>query len=93
MKKLVLGVALMGLLVSCKKIQAGSNHGLLKLEDGVERYSDDAKKAYAPEPVDSAKTTVTPALPDSTAALKAESPEAAKAAAPSTDTAPAAQPK
>ncbi len=27
--------------VSCKKIQAGGNKNTLKLEEGVERYSDD----------------------------------------------------
>ena len=40
MKKIVLVVALASFVVSCKKIQAGSNKGVIKLEDGVERYSD-----------------------------------------------------
>lgn len=41
MKKLVLGVALASLVISCKKIQAGSNHAILKMEEGTERYTDD----------------------------------------------------
>ena len=41
MKKIILGVALMSFAVSCKKIQAGSNKGVLKMEEGVERYNDD----------------------------------------------------
>lgn len=31
----------MSLVIGCKKIQAGSNKGVIKLTDGVERYSDD----------------------------------------------------
>lgn len=41
MKKLMLGLALATAVVSCKKIQAGGNKSALKLEEGVERYSDD----------------------------------------------------
>lgn len=41
MKKVVLVIAIAGIAVSCKKIQAGSNKGVLKMEEGVERYSDD----------------------------------------------------
>ncbi|MBU4538102.1 MAG: hypothetical protein L6264_05810 [Weeksellaceae bacterium] len=41
MKKIILGVALASLVISCKKIQAGSNKGVLKMEEGAERYSDD----------------------------------------------------
>ncbi|MFN4363966.1 hypothetical protein [Chryseobacterium hispalense] len=41
MKKLVICLALATVAVSCKKIQAGGNKGTLKLEEGVERYSDD----------------------------------------------------
>lgn len=40
MKKIILGIALASFVISCKKIQAGSNKGVIKLEDGVERYSD-----------------------------------------------------
>jgi hypothetical protein len=41
MKKLVICLALATVAISCKKIQAGGNKGTLKLEEGVERYSDD----------------------------------------------------
>lgn len=41
MKKLVLGIAILGLVVGCKKAPAGGNHGVLKKEASTERYSDD----------------------------------------------------
>ncbi len=41
MKKIILGVAVAGLVISCQKIQAGSNKGVMQMEHGVERYSDD----------------------------------------------------
>lgn len=43
MKKLVICLAIATVAVSCKKIQAGGNKGALKLEEGVERYSDDVR--------------------------------------------------
>lgn len=41
MKKLVICLALATVAVSCKKIQAGGNKNVIKLEEGTERYSDD----------------------------------------------------
>lgn len=41
MKKLVVALAIAAVAVSCKKISAGGNKNTLKLEEGVERYSDD----------------------------------------------------
>ncbi|WP_312076111.1 hypothetical protein [Chryseobacterium sp.] len=41
MKNLVVALAIATVAVSCKKIQAGGNKNTLKLEEGVERYSDD----------------------------------------------------
>lgn len=41
MRKLIICLAVATVAVSCKKIQAGGNKGTLKLEEGVERYSDD----------------------------------------------------
>lgn len=38
MKKIILTVAVAGLALSCQKVTKGGNHGVLKLEDGVERY-------------------------------------------------------
>ncbi|UOE42289.1 OmpA family protein [Chryseobacterium suipulveris] len=40
MKKIVLGIALASFVISCKKIQAGSNKGVLRMDEGTERYSD-----------------------------------------------------
>ena len=56
MKKLVLGVALASFVISCKKIQAGSNHGVLKMEEGAEHYRDDVMK-HENAPVKNAETT------------------------------------
>ncbi|GAB0157552.1 hypothetical protein CHRYSEOSP005_28300 [Chryseobacterium sp. Alg-005] len=41
MKKLIICLAIATVAVSCKKIQAGGNKNTLKLEEGVERYSED----------------------------------------------------
>lgn len=43
MKKYIFAVAAMALVVSCKKIQPGGNKNILKLEEGVEHYSDDLR--------------------------------------------------
>ncbi len=40
MKKLFFVLAAGAVIVSCKKVTAGGNHGVLKLEEGVERYDD-----------------------------------------------------
>ena len=76
MKKVILAVAIAGLAISCQKIQAGGNKGVLKMEHGVERYSDDvmsdeataavnaadAKKSAAMMSADSSKISVQPAV-------------------------------
>lgn len=41
MKKLVICLAIATVAVSCKKVPQGGNKATLKLEEGVERYSDD----------------------------------------------------
>ena len=41
MKKVILAVAVAGLVLSCKKVPQSGNKDVLKLEPGVERYSDD----------------------------------------------------
>lgn len=43
MKKLIICLAVATVAVSCKKIQAGGNKNTLKLEEGVDRYSDDVQ--------------------------------------------------
>ncbi|WP_330746555.1 hypothetical protein [Chryseobacterium sp. CP-77] len=40
MKKLVICLAIATVAVSCKKVPQGGNKATLKLEEGVERYSD-----------------------------------------------------
>lgn len=52
MKKIILVFACASFVVSCKKIQAGSNKGVLKMEEGAERYSDDVKGTYVEAPAD-----------------------------------------
>ena len=54
MKKIILGVAIAGFAVSCQKIQAGGNKGVLKMEKGVERYSDDVMSDEATAAVNAA---------------------------------------
>lgn len=41
MRKLIICLAIATVAVSCKKIQAGGNKNIIKLEEGTERYSDD----------------------------------------------------
>lgn len=89
MKKLVLCLALATVAVSCKKIQAGGNKNIIKLEEGTERYSDDhqggaashnahetATPAHA-EPAHGTHETEAPKT-DSTAAVKHEEPAKAE---------------
>lgn len=84
MKKIILGLALASFVVSCKKIQAGSNKGVIKMEEGAERYTDDhmhgepmgSKLPEAKHENDSAKATGLPA-----AAVKADSAKVEKPAA------------
>ena len=45
MKKLIFGLAVAALVVSCKKVSAGGNKGTLKLEEGTEHYFDDHQGA------------------------------------------------
>ncbi len=73
-------------LSACKKIQAGGNHGTLKLEEGVERYSDDpqSNKEIATKAItsttDSAKAATEAAtIADNAKEVKAE--DSAKAGA------------
>lgn len=49
MKKLVICLAVAAVAVSCKKLPEGGNKGVLKLEEGTERYSDDVRSSGAHE--------------------------------------------
>ena len=85
MKKIILGVALASLVISCKKIQEGSNKGVLKLDENTERYSDDEihgdgmpPATHADEEVsnDSTKTSETQTAAVKTDSAKVETPAA-----------------
>ena len=59
MKKIILSVAIAGLAISCQKIQAGGNKGVLKMDKDVERYNDDVMSDEASakvEQIQAAKT-------------------------------------
>lgn len=67
MKKVILGVAIASLAMSCQKVQAGGNLGVLKREAGTERYSDDVMSDKAMNGKEAeAKPTVVAATGDST---------------------------
>ncbi|EJL70491.1 hypothetical protein [Chryseobacterium populi] len=81
MRKLIICLAIATVAVSCKKIQAGGNKNTLKLEEGVERYSDDVQgggEAHGHEAATGHKEAATAAKPE--------------AEAPKTDSAAAAKP-
>lgn len=61
MKKLVLCLALATVAVSCKKIQAGGNKNIIKMEEGTERYSDDHQGGAEGHGHGSAHETAAPA--------------------------------
>ncbi|MGE8552661.1 MAG: hypothetical protein ACN6OB_01845 [Chryseobacterium jejuense] len=78
MKKLVICLAIATVAVSCKKVPQGGNKGTLKLEEGVDRYSDDAQGgeahathgAAAEHKEEAAKPEAAAPKTDSTAAAK-----------------------
>ena len=88
MKKIILVVAIAGLAASCQKIQAGGNKGVLKMEHGVERYSDDvmsdeataavnaadAQKSAAMMAADSSKVVAQPVVMKTDSAVATEMP-------------------
>lgn len=81
MKKLIFGIAILGLAVACKKVPAGGNHGVLKREAGVEHYSDDEQNskpelATPASATDSAKVTTETASHPQENAKKADSAQA-----------------
>ncbi len=71
MKKLVFAVAFCAVLVSCKKIAAGGNQGVLVMEDGVERYDSSESRTAKQSPSKPAVDTAASAssAPDSTAVM------------------------
>ena len=57
MKKIILGIAIAGLAISCQKVQAVGNTGILKMENGTERYSDDVMSDEATAKVQQMQAT------------------------------------
>lgn len=47
MKKVIVVLALASVAIGCQKIAAGGNKGVLSIEEGTERYSDDVKSDEA----------------------------------------------
>ncbi|MDN3692947.1 hypothetical protein QWZ06_11980 [Chryseobacterium tructae] len=79
MKKLVICLAIATVAISCKKVPQGGSKAVLKLEEGVERYSDDAQgekahggheAATAEHKEEAAKSEAVAPKTDSTAAAK-----------------------
>ncbi|WP_276878496.1 hypothetical protein [Chryseobacterium joostei] len=76
MRKLIICLAIATVAVSCKKVPAGGNKNTLKLEEGVERYSDDVQgggeahghEAAAEHKEEAAKPEAAAPKKDSTAA-------------------------
>ena len=76
MKKLILGLAVATVVMSCQKVADGGNLGRLKLEEGTERYSDDEQEADGHAAADHAAPAHETAKTDSTAAKPADSTKA-----------------
>jgi len=57
MKKVILGVAIAGLAMSCQKIQPGGNKAILQMEEGTEHYGYDMVTNTPSTAVKSTKTT------------------------------------
>lgn len=79
MKKVMICLAIASLAVSCKKIQAGGNHKVIKLEEGVERYSDDEQTSGEQDKLSGYRADMhggheTPAKTDTAAASQNEKP-------------------
>ena len=76
MKKIMICLAVASIAVSCKKIQAGGNKQVIKLEEGVSRYSDDEQTSGEEEDLGVEFKNNDNATP-----LKAESPKTDSTAA------------
>lgn len=77
MKKLVICLAIATVAVSCKKVPQGGNKATLKLEEGVERYSDAPQgEAHGHEAAAEHKEEAAPKTDSTAAAKPAEAPKA-----------------
>lgn len=58
MKKLGLGIAIATLAISCQKVTEGGNQGVLRMQDGIDRYDNTETRGTAtPEEVAMPATT------------------------------------
>lgn len=79
MRKLIICLAIATVAVSCKKIQAGGNKSVLKMEEGTERYSDDKQVGLEGQSHDAAPKHGEEAKAGHEAAPKSDSASAKKA--------------
>ncbi|MDM1554793.1 MULTISPECIES: hypothetical protein [Chryseobacterium] len=80
MKKLVICLAIATVAVSCKKVPQGGSKGVIKLEEGAERYSDDPQGGEAHATHGAAAEHKEEAVKPEAAAPKTDSTAAAKPA-------------
>ncbi|MET3036347.1 hypothetical protein ABXT08_09610 [Chryseobacterium sp. NRRL B-14859] len=80
MKKLIICLAIATVAVSCKKVAAGGNKNTLKLEEGIERYSDDPQGGGESHGHEAAPEHKEEAVKPEAEAPKADSTAAAKPA-------------
>lgn len=76
MRKLIICLAIATVAVSCKKIQAGGNKNVIKMEEGQERYSDDKQVGLEGQSHEEGAKHGEVAKTDSATAKKADSAKA-----------------
>lgn len=73
MKKIILGVAVAGLVASCQKVQPGGNLGVLQMEEGAQKYTDDVMSDEATAKVSAMQANKsTPAMDSGAVSMKPE---------------------
>lgn len=77
MKKSILALAVLGLAVGCKKVPEGGNKGAIKIEEGVEHYSDDEHRTVLKPVADTATAGNTSVNINGTDSAKVNAPAAA----------------
>ncbi|WP_295199741.1 hypothetical protein [uncultured Chryseobacterium sp.] len=87
MRKLIICAAIAAMAVSCKKVQAGGNKKVIKLEEGVERYSDDEQTSGEQDKLSDYRADMhggheTPAKTDTVAVKPADEAKPAEAGKP-----------
>ncbi len=73
MKKIILGVAVAGLVASCQKVQPGGNLGVLQMEEGAQKYTDDVMSDEASVKLSAMQAKKsTPAMDSGAVSVKSE---------------------